>query len=70
MHLLDMTRNLLLCGFRLFMLYWIQYHTDLKQMLKKKRQNMRQNGHCWILLLKYVFSLRERAHCYLETVFN
>ena len=34
--------------FRLFMLYWTRYHTDLEQMLKKKRQNIRQNGH-WML---------------------
>ena len=34
--------------FRLFMLCWTRYHTDLEQMLKKKRQNIRQNGH-WML---------------------
>ena len=32
--------------FRLFMLlYWTRYPTDLEQKLKKKRQNIRQNGH-------------------------
>ena len=38
-----MTLNLL-CGFRLFTFYWTQYHTDLEQLLKKNRQNTRQNG--------------------------
>jgi len=32
-----MALNLLLCGFRLFMFYWTQYHTELEQMLKKKK---------------------------------
>ena len=40
-----MALNLLLCGFRLFMFYWTRYHTDPEQMLKKNRQNIRQNGH-------------------------
>ena len=44
MYLLEMTMTV----FRLFMLYWTRYHTDLTQMLKKKRQNIRQNGH-WML---------------------
>ena len=47
MYLLDMTMNLL-CGFRLFLLNWTRYHTNLEQMSKKKRQNIRQNGH-WML---------------------
>ena len=40
-YLLEMTMNL----FRLFLLYWTRYHTDLEQMLKKKHQNIRQNGY-------------------------
>ena len=40
-YLLEMALNLL-CGFRLFMFYWTRYHTDLEQMLKKNRQNIRQ----------------------------
>ena len=40
-----MALNLLMCGFRLFMFYWTRYDTDLEQMLKKNRQNIRQNGH-------------------------
>ena len=44
-YLLEMALNLLLCGFRLFTFYWTRYHTDLEQMLKKNRQNIRQNGH-------------------------
>ena len=43
MYLLQMTVNLLLCGFRSFRLYWTRYYTDLEQMLKKK--NFRPNGH-------------------------
>ena len=42
---LEIALNLLLCGFRLFMFYWTRYHTDLEQILKKNRQNIRQNGH-------------------------
>ena len=48
MYLLEMAMNLLLCGFRLFMFCWTRYHTNLEQMLKKERQNIRQNGH-WML---------------------
>ena len=45
-YLLDMTVNLLLCGFRLFnMLYWTRYHTDLEEMLKKK------NSSKWTLIV-------------------
>ena len=44
MYLLEMTMNLSVV-FRLFMLYWTRYHTDREQMVKKKRQNIRQNGH-------------------------
>lgn len=40
--LLEMAVNLFLCGFRLFMFCWTRYHMDLKQMLKKNRQNIRQ----------------------------
>ena len=40
-----MALNLLLCGFRLLMFCWTRYYTDLKQMLKKNRQNIRQNSH-------------------------
>ena len=36
--------NLRLRGFRLFMFCWTRYHTDLRQMLTKNRQNIRQNG--------------------------
>ena len=46
MCLLEMAMNLLMCGFRLFMLCWTRrYHTDLDQMSKKKRQDIGQNGH-------------------------
>ena len=51
MYLLEMTMNLLLCGFRLFMLYWTRYHTDLEQMLKKKIF-VKMDTECWKLLLK------------------
>ena len=44
-YLLEMALNLLLCGFRLFIFCWTRYHMDLEQMLKKNRQNIRQNGH-------------------------
>ena len=40
--LFEMAMNLFLCGFRLFMFCWTRYHMDLKQMLKKNRQNIRQ----------------------------
>ena len=44
MYPLERAINLLLCGFRLFVLLaW--YHTDLEQMLNNKRQNIRQNEH-------------------------
>ena len=47
MYPLERAINLLLCGFRLFVLLaW--YHTDLEQMLNNKRQNIRQNEH-WML---------------------
>ena len=56
--------------FRLFMLYWTRYHTDLEQMLKKKRQNIRQNGH-WMLETSCKVGLQpEGALCHLETVIN
>ena len=35
--------NLLLCGSLLFMFCRTRYHTDLRQMLKKNSQNIRQN---------------------------
>ena len=38
-----MAMKLLLSGFRLVMFGWTRYHTDLNQMLKKNRQNIRQN---------------------------
>ena len=44
-YLLEMTMNLLNIVFRLLMLYWTRYHTDLEQMLKTKHQNIRQNEH-------------------------
>ena len=46
-----MTMNLLLCGFRLFTLYWTRYHTDLEQMLKKKIF-VKMDNECWKLLVK------------------
>ena len=39
-----MAMNLMLCGCRLFMSCWTRYHTDLRQLLTKNRQNIRQNG--------------------------
>jgi len=27
------------------MFYWTRYRTDLEQLLKKNRENIRQNGH-------------------------
>ena len=45
MYLLEVTMNLLNIVFRLLVLYWTRYHTDLEQMFKKKRQNIRQNEH-------------------------
>ena len=50
MYLLEMTMNLL-CGFRLFMLYWTRYHTDVEQMLKK-RIFVKIDTECWKLLVK------------------
>ena len=51
MYLLEMTMNLLLCGFRLFALYWTRYHTDLEQMMKKKIF-VKMGTECWKLLVK------------------
>ena len=48
MYLLEMTMNLLLCG----------YHTDLEQMLEKKIF-IKMDSECWKLLVKWVFSLKE-----------
>ena len=45
MYLLATAMNLLLCDFLLFMLCWARYHTDLEQMLKRKRQNICHNRH-------------------------
>ena len=47
MYVLEMAMNLL-CGFRLFMFCWTRYRKDLEQMWKKKRQNIRQNGHAML----------------------
>ena len=47
MYLLEMTLNLLLCGFRFFMLYW----TRLEQMSKEKKF-VKMDTECWKLLLK------------------
>ena len=57
----------LLCGFRLFMFCW----TDLEQMLKKNRQNIRQNEH-WVLETSCKLGLQpEGAHNrHSETVIN
>ena len=70
-YLLEMTLNLLLRGFRLFMFYWTQYHTDLEQMLKKNRQTIRQNGH-WKLGTSIKVGLQPKgAHNrHSETVIN
>ena len=43
--LLLLALDLLLCGFRWFLFCWTRDHTDLEQMLKKNRPNIRQNGH-------------------------
>ena len=69
MFLLEMAMNLLLCGFRLFMFCWTRYQTDLEQMLKKERQNIRQNR-CWMLETSCEEDLQpEGAHYhYSETV--
>ena len=32
----EMALNFLVCGFRLFMFYWIRYHTDLEQKCLRK----------------------------------
>jgi len=70
-YLLEVAMNLLLCGFRLFMFCWTQYHTDLKQMLKKNHQNICQNGH-WKLETSLKVGLQpEGAHNHhSETVIN
>jgi len=67
----EMATNLLLCGFRLFAFCWTRYHTHLKQMLKKNRQNIRQNGH-WKLETSLKVDLQpEGAHNrYSKTVIN
>ena len=53
MYFLEMAMNLLLCGFRLLMFRWTRYHTDLEQMLKKNRQNIRKmDSECWKLVVK------------------
>ena len=70
MYLLHMTMNLLLCGFRLFILYWTRYHTDLEQMLRKKRQNIYQNGHSMLEISCKVGLQPEGAHYHSETVIN
>ena len=51
--------------------YWTRYHTDLEQMLKKNRPNIRQNGH-WKLETSLKVGLqREGAHNpHSETVIN
>ena len=51
MYPLEMTMNLLLCGFCLFMLYWARNHMDIEQMLKKKIF-IKMDTECWKLLLK------------------
>ena len=43
MSFLEMAMSLL-CGFHLFMLCWARYHTDLEQMSKTKRQNIRPSA--------------------------
>ena len=68
MYLLEMTE--LVVVFRFFMLYWTRYHTDHAQMLKKKCQNIRQNGHWMLENSCKVGLLLEGAHCHLETVNN
>ena len=57
----------LLCGFRLFMFSW----KDVEQMLKKYRQNIRQNGH-WMFETRCKVDLQpEGAHNrHSETVIN
>ena len=52
MYLLEMTE--LVVVFRFFMLYWTRYHTDLKQMLKKKNAKIfvKMDSECWKLLVK------------------
>ena len=53
MYLLEMVMNLLLCGFRLLMFCWTQYHTDLEQMLKKiARLFVKKDTECWKLSCK------------------
>ena len=43
---------------------WTRYHTDLEQTLKKKRQNIPQNGH-WMLETSCKVGLHpEGAHCH------
>ena len=61
MYLLEMAMNLLLCGFRLFLLCWTRYDTDLEQMLNTKNAKIfvKMDTECWILLVKQVFSLKE-----------
>ena len=62
MYLLEMTLNLLLCGFRFFMHYW----TRLAQMSKKNRQN----GHGMLETSFKVGLQPEGAPYHSETVIN
>ena len=56
------------CCVSLCLLYWTRYYTDLEQMLKKQRQNIRQNEH-WMLETSCKVGLKpEGAHCHLETI--
>ena len=54
MYLLERAMNLLLCDFRLFMLCWTRYRTNLEQMLKKKNAEIfvKMDTECWKLLVK------------------